>query len=274
MFIFIILLLTSAEAFCFGRLSHPKEEGTAAEAVPEEMKDVGILENMGGKISLDLPFIDHKGQSVQLGDYFDGKTPVMLALVYYTCPNLCNLHLNGVVNTLKDLNWQMGKEYRFVVISIDPKDTPETALAKRDNYLKLMGRSDPGDKAWPFLMGTQNSIDQIAREVGFRYKWDEKSEQWVHTAAAYVVTPEGKISFYHYGVAPQLNTIRLSLVDASAKRIGTIVDRIALFCLRYDPNQKNYSFYVMNIVRAISAFFALALAFYLFWFWRRQRLVG
>jgi protein SCO1/2 len=205
-----------------------------------------------------------------LGQYFDGKRPVLMAMVYYTCPNLCNLQLNGYVEDLKALDWSIGREFDFVLVSMEPTETPELALKKKQNYLTEYVRPEAA-KGWHFLTGTEENVKAFAAQVGFKYKWDDEGKQWAHQAAAYVVTPTGRISRYLYGIQLPVSNFRLAMLEASGGKIGGVMDKIAMFCFKYDPSRRTYAFYAWNVMRAAGALTVLVLGGFLVSFWIRQR---
>lgn len=245
-------------------------QNLTSDVLPDEMKNVGITEHLGEKIDLGLKFRNEEGKGVTLQNYFDGKRPVLLSLVYYNCPNLCNEHLNGVTRMLKDFEWTLGQEFDMIIVTIDPNENPLHAAQKKLSYLKEYGR-DGATKGWHFLTGTEENIQKLAKQIGFGYKWDKKTEQWVHTAAAYVISPQGMISRYLYGIEFKPKLVRLSLVEASEGKVGTLMDRVVLFCLQYDPKAGTYTFYAYNLMRAAGALTVLILAFVLISFWLKQR---
>ncbi len=257
-----------APSLAIGTKSQP-QRGLSAHETPKVMANIGITEHLGDSIDLNLPFTDENGAAVKLGDYFDGKTPVLLSFVYFTCPMLCSLILDGLTQSLKELEWTVGKEFKTLIVSFDPNDTPEDAAKKKAKYLKKYGRN-VGTSGLHFLTGDKAAIEKITNQIGFQYKWDAENEQWGHAAASYVLTPTGKISYYHYGIKYDPVTMRLSLVEASGNKIGTIVDRVLLFCLRYDPTKKTYAFYAMNLMRVGGGMMFVILAAFLFAFWRKQ----
>ncbi|MBX9766748.1 MAG: SCO family protein, partial [Bdellovibrionales bacterium] len=181
-----------------------------------------------------------------------------------------NFHLNGVVETLKKMDWIPGQEFELLAISIDPKETPELAAAKKASYMKLYDRPDAA-KGFHFMVGDQANITALTSQVGFGYKWDEGSRQWAHSSAAIFLAPTGMITRYLHGISFSEKTFRLSLVEASEGKIGAIIDKVVLFCFQYDPAQRGYALYAYNIVRGGAAMAVLALGFYFFVFWRRQR---
>tara|TARA_Y100000780_G_scaffold232544_1_gene265508 strand:- start:4155 stop:4982 length:828 start_codon:yes stop_codon:yes gene_type:complete len=263
-FLFTFLVLFSVSSFAGIENQFKKNE-------MDELRDgVGIDEKLGDKIDLNLKFKNEQGEEVSLGSYFQSGKPVMLALVYFNCPSLCNFQLNGIVETLKKLEWTTGNEFEFVIASIEPTETPDLAKSKKESYMTVYDRKE-GAKGWHFLTGSQESITALADQVGFRYKWVESRNEYAHTAATYVLTPEGKISRYLYGIGFTPKTLRLSLVEASNNKIGNAVDRFLLYCFRYDPEKRGYAFYAFNIMRAGAAVSVVALLAFLVPFWIRQR---
>lgn len=231
---------------------------------------VGIIEHLGDQIDLNLEFQNEKGETVPLSTYFQSGKPVLLAMIYFNCPSLCNFQLNGVTETLKQMEWTTGEKYEFVVVSIEPTETPELAAEKKKAYLELYDRKNGAD-GWHFLTGKQEAITKLANQVGFMYKWVESRKEYAHTAASYVITPQGKISRYLYGISFTAKTLRLSLVEASSGKIGNAVDKFLLYCFRYDPEKRGYAFYAFNIMRAGAGMAVVILAAFLIPFWIRQR---
>ncbi len=254
----------------FGNGTMPPTPGMPVGTKPEILENVGIEEHLGESIDLSLMFRDETGTAVPLQSFFREGRPVVLALVYYSCPSMCNLLLNGMTDTLKNIEWNAGNQFQVVVVSIDPKETYQLAKLKRDSYLTSYARYE-AEKGWHFLTGDQDSITRLAKTVGFKYRYDEKTSEYVHAAASYIVTPSGKISYYHYGLKSEPKVLRLSLVEASENRIGTVMDRMILFCLRYDPNKRGYAFYAFNIMRVVGGLFAAGLVLFLGMFWYTQR---
>ncbi len=229
---------------------------------------IGIDEHLGDSIDLSLPFVDEMGKEVVLGDYFNEK-PVMMVMIYYECPTLCSLHLNALIKTLRDFEWRVGDKFDFVAVSIDPEESPKLAEKKLDAYLDEYNHPETR-KGWHFLTGKEENIKKLASQIGFKYAWDPREQQYAHAAASYIITPEGRISYYHYGLQIEPKVLRLSLVEAAAHKIGTIVDRMVLFCLQYDPNKKTYAFYAFNIMRLGGVITILVLGIFLFRFWRKE----
>lgn len=235
---------------------------------PTVLTNIGIDEHLGDKVDLNLPFVDDGGNDVVLGKYFKDK-PVFLMLIYYNCPTLCNTHFNQLIKTLKDFQWSIGDKFNFVAVSIDPNENHKDALKKKNHFLNLYGKPETRD-AWQFLTGKEEHIKKLAGQIGFRYAWDPTQGQWAHGAASYILTPEGKISYYHYGIDVEPKVFKLSLIEAANNQIGTILDRMVLFCLQYDPNKKTYAFYAFNIMKVGAFLMALILAIFLFKFWTKE----
>jgi protein SCO1/2 len=243
-----------------------------AAETPKQLEGVGITEHLGASLPIDeFRFTDEAGQQVTLSQYFKSKRPVILALVYYECPNLCNLVLNGLMDSLKKMDWTTGNEFELVAVSINPKETPELATKKRDTYLASYER--PGsEKGWHFLTGEESQIRSLASQVGFGYRYDETEKQYAHAAALFILTPEGKISRTLYGINFVNQNLRLALVEASHGKIGTVMDKVLLFCFHFDPNRNSYTLKMWRIVQIVLAFQAIALAGFLYYLWRRDRL--
>jgi protein SCO1/2 len=220
-------------------------------------------------LPLDAVFTDHTGKTVKLGDYFDGKRPVILTLNYYRCPMLCGLILNGMVDGLRELDWAAGDQFRIVTCSFDPMETERLAKVKRQNYLDYYARPEAaGDQGWAFLVGTKTNVDPLLETTGFKVAWNEKRQEWMHAAALILCTPDGRISRYLYGIQFEPKTLRLSLVEASAGKIGTTVDRVLLFCYHFDG--EGYALHAMNIVRAGAVMTMLVVGAFLLYWWRRE----
>jgi len=227
-------------------LSVPPPGLAATQQIPM-LREVGIDQKLGGGIPLDTPFVDHTGREVRLGDYF-GARPVILALVYYECPMLCTQVLNGFVGSIEALTFLPGKEFEVVVVSFDPGETPALAAQKRAAYLRRYDRpgAEPGVH---FLTGRSESIAALTSAVGFRYAYDEKIDQYAHPAAITVLTPDGRVSRYLFGIEFAPRDLRFALIEAADNGIGSLVDQALLFCYHYDPETGSYGLAVMNMVR-------------------------
>jgi protein SCO1 len=214
---------------------------------PELLKEVGIDQKLNGSVPLDLAFRDEHGNSVELAQLFAGK-PVILTLVYYNCPMLCTQVLNALDRSLETMPLQIGKDFNVVTVSIDPTDRPVMADAKHAMYAGMYGR--PGAQyGWHFLVGDEPQIKQLAAAVGFRYAYDADSKQYAHASGIMVLTPEGKISKYFYGVTYPARDLRLGLVEASQDKIGTVADQVLLFCYHYDPHTGKYGLLISRVLQ-------------------------
>jgi protein SCO1/2 len=217
--------------------------------VPTVLEDVRIDEKLGSPLPLDAVLEDGRGKPYPLRQVFDGRRPVVLALVYYDCPMLCGLILGGMARAMRENGLELGKDYQAVTISFDPTEKPIQAAERRRGYLQSMGKSDAGPE-WPFLVGTGEATRRIADAAGYYYKRDPVSGEWAHLAAIFVLTPDGKVSRYLYGIDYPPKDLRLALVEAADGRVGTSFDRLLLTCYRYDPASRKYEPYAFGIVRA------------------------
>ncbi|MCU1232471.1 MAG: electron transport protein SCO1/SenC [Candidatus Solibacter sp.] len=238
-------------------------------ALPGALLGVGIDQKLDQQVPLDLKFKDEAGREVPLSTYFTKGKPVILALVYYRCPMLCTQILNGLAGSLKAVTLDPGKDFEVVAVSFDPKDTPETAAAKKQMYLKRYARPNSAN-GWHLLTGDEANIKALTDTVGYHYKYDQATDQFAHASGIMVLTPEGKLSRYFYGVEYQPRDVRLGLVEASKNKIGSPVDQILLFCYHYDPVTGKYGAVVMNLVRFAGASFTLVCGVFLFIFLRRD----
>jgi protein SCO1/2 len=229
---------------------------------PELLKEVGIDQKLNESIPLDLTFRDETGQNVKLAQFFGAK-PVILSLVYYNCPMLCTQVLNGLERSLKDVPMDIGKQFNVVTVSIDSTERPVLASTKRALYAGLYGRPGAID-GWHFLTGDEPQIKQLANAVGFRYAYDSQTKQFAHASAIMMLTAQGKISRYLYGIQYSSRDLRLGLVDASEGKIGTPVDQILLFCYHYDPATGKYSLLISRIIKVAGIFTILVIGIGIF----------
>jgi protein SCO1/2 len=214
---------------------------------PDLLKDVGIDQKLNQQIPLDLAFRDENGKTVEIGKYF-GHKPVILSLVYYDCPMLCTQVLSGMEASLRNISLNIGDDYNVVTLSIDPHEDAKLAHVKQELYTGVYGRPGAAE-GWHFLTGDEPQIKKLADSVGFRYAYDADSKQFAHASAIMVLTPEGKISKYFYGITYPSRAVRLGLVDASEGRIGTPVDSVMLFCYHYDPATGKYGLLVARLIQ-------------------------
>src|ERR1700721_676722 len=236
---------------------------------PEILNRVGISQNLNTQIPSDLAFRDEDGNPVRIGDYF-GKKPIVLSLVYFDCPALCTEVLNGEMRTKKAISLDLGKDFDAVTVSFEPKDTPALAKAKRDVYIGQYGRPGATDH-WHFLTGDQPSIDALTNAVGFQYAYDSSIRQYAHAAAILILTPDGRIDRYFYGVIYPARDVRLRLVEASEGKIGTLTDHALLYCYQYDPMTGKYGVVIMNVLRAAGGLTVLLLGIFMIMMFLRER---
>jgi protein SCO1/2 len=215
------------------------------------LTQIGIDQKLGARVNADISFRDEAGQTVRLGDYL-GTKPVILTPVYYECPMLCGMLLNGLVKGMRVMPFTAGKEFEIVTFSIDPAERPDLAAERKQHYVRDYGRPEAA-AGWHFLTGGPESIHKLADEIGFRYTYDTTTKQWAHTSGIAVLTPDGAVSRYLYGVEFDPYELKLSLIQASGRKIGSIVDRVLLYCFQYNPAPGRYSIAIMRLLRVAGA---------------------
>jgi protein SCO1/2 len=235
---------------------------------PPILETVGIDEHLGRNVDLSLTFIDENGATVALKDFFHKSRPVILDLVYYSCPQLCNLILNGQTATMKELPWTPGDQYEVVTITIDPKETVDLAQKKKAVQLGSFGKPAPG---WHFLCDKDGNAKKLAEQIGFHYRYDSKQGQFAHAASIFILTPEGRIARYLYGVRFRPMDMRFALAEASENRTTMTVEKILLFCYQYDPAKHAYVLFAANFMRAGGALTVLIVAFFLYRMFRMEK---
>jgi protein SCO1/2 len=238
--------------------------------LPAPLREVGFEQRIGEDVPLDATFLDETGREVRLGDYFHDGKPVILALVYYECPMICNMVLNGISSSLGVLTFDPGKDFELVVVSFNPRETPELAAAKRENYLSHFARPETG-AGWHFLTGQEDQIHRVTEAVGFRYTYDEKTGQYAHATGIMVLTPEGKISRYLFGIEYAPKDLRFALVESAQSHLGNVVDQLLLYCFHYDPATGRYGAAVMAILRLAGALTVAALVLFILIMRRREK---
>ena len=249
-----------------------QEPGDPATAKPGLLGKIGIDQRLNSQVPLELAFVDETGRDVKLGDYF-GRRPVLLALVYYECPMLCTQVLNGVTGALKVLNFDVGREFDVVAVSINPREGPGLAAAKKQAYVERYGRPETA-AGWHFLTGREENIRALANAVGFRYAYDEEIKQYAHGAGVELLTPKGVIARYFYGIEYSPRDIRLGIVEASEERIGSPIDSVLLLCYHYDPATGKYGATALTMVRVGAVMTMIGFAVFLFVSLRRERASG
>lgn len=237
--------------------------------LPAMIRNVGIDQKLNAQLPLELTFKDETGQTVRLGQYFVRK-PVVLALVYYECPMLCDMVLNGLVHSMEKMTLNIGRDFDVVTVSFNPQESWQLAQNKKANYLEKFARPE-AKEGWHFLTGQEAAIKQLAGSVGFRYAYDPRTKQFAHASGVMVITPEGKVSRYFYGIQYEPRDLRLGLVEASNHKIGSAADEILLFCFHYDPLTGKYGFVIMNVIRTLGSATAIALGALLFVLIRKDR---
>ena len=232
---------------CFGQGMTKGIMSPPANVRPPGLQNVGIEQHLDEQIPADLNFRDETGKPVRLGDYF-GKKPVILNLVYYNCPMLCGEVLSGLEGALRVLKFDVGKEFDVLTVSFDPRETPDMATKKKAEFLKRYGRAGAAG-GWHFLTGPQESIDALTKAAGFQYQYDPKTGQFAHATAIMILTPEGKIAQYYYGVDYAPKDLRLGLIQASQNKIGTLADQVLLYCYHYDPTTGKYGAVISRVLK-------------------------
>jgi protein SCO1/2 len=225
--------------------------------LPAMVRGVGIDQNLNAQIPLELMFKDETGQAVRLGQYFRQK-PVVLALVYYECPMLCDMVLNGLTHTMEQISLNLGPDYDVITVSFNPAETWQLAAAKKANYVEKYKRKGAAE-GWHFLTGQADAIKKLADTAGFHYKYDPITKQFAHASAIMVLTPDGKIARYFYGIEYKPRDFRLGLVEASQNKIGDLADQVLLFCYHYDPMTGKYGAVIQNVTKVLGSATVLAL---------------
>jgi protein SCO1/2 len=228
-----------------GSMGH--QTGIVASNVPPQFKAVTFAQRLNTQLPLDLQFKDESGRSVALGEYF-GKRPVVLAFVYYQCPMLCTQVMNGISMALKVIPFTPGKDFDVVLVSFDPRDTPEAANAKKRAHMQHWSVQETA-AGWHFLTGDEAAIRQVTSAAGFTYEWDEESGQFAHVSGLLTTTPDGRLSRYFYGVEYSPKELRMALVESGEGKVGSAVEELLLYCFQYDPTTGRYGLVVMNLVR-------------------------
>ena len=242
--------------------------GIVASNVPPQFKDVTFAQRLGQKLPLDVRFTDETGRDVALGEYF-GSRPVVLAFVYYQCPMLCTQVMNGISSALKVLPFAPGKDFDIVLVSFDPRDTPEAANAKKRAHLDHWAARGTAN-GWHFMTGTEASIRQVTAAAGFTYQWDAQTNQFAHVSGLLVTTADGTLSRYFYGVEYSPRDLRLALIESGNGKVGSVVDELLLYCFQYDPSHGRYGAVFMNIMRLGSALTVCFIAVFILLMRRRE----
>lgn len=250
-----------------GLLAAPARAGE--EDQPEPLRGVGVEEKLDSRVPGDGVFLDQDGKPLRLSSLLGRGKPVLVALVYYDCPMLCGLVLGGMARGMKESGLELGKDFLAVSLSFDPREKPAQALVRQKGLLQSLDRAEAkGD--WPFLVGLEKDIRPVAAAVGFNYRYDEATKQYAHPAVLMVLTPDGRVSRYLYGIEFPGREVRLALVEAAGGKVGTSFDRFLLTCYRYDPVARRYVPYALGMVRAGALLVLFGLAGALIFYWRRE----
>lgn len=236
---------------------------------PKGFEDVGIDQKLNAQVPGDLTFRDHTGKVVKLSDYYAKGRPILFTLVYYGCPRLCTTVLNEMNKSLKPMSLNPGSDYEILVVSFDPREGPDLSYPKREEYTQSFRR--PGtEHGWHFLTGDEANIKALTEAVGFRYAWDEKHNQYIHAGGVMVMTPDGRLSKYFYGVDYKFTDLKLALMEAGGGKVGSLSDQVLLYCFQYDPHTGRYSLAILNIVKAAGVLTVLCLGTFVVWNLRRR----
>ena len=246
-----------------------QQPGAPSAQVPRVLREIGFEQRLDEQLPLDTPLRDEQGRAVRLGEYF-GRRPVVLVFAYYDCPMLCTLAINGLSSALKVLSLDPGADFEIVTVSIDPRDTPAAAAAKKAGYLERYKRAGAA-AGWHFLTGDQPSIDRLTRAAGFRYAWDPETKQFAHPTGIIVLTPDGRMARYLFGIEYGPRDLRLAIVEASDGKVGSPVDALLLYCYHYDPMTGRYGVAIMRGMRIAGAATALALGGFILVMLRREQ---
>ena len=249
----------------------PSQAGVSA-GLPPVLKSVGIEQKLNAQLPLDAEFKDENGNIVKLGSFFGKDKPVILALVYYECPMLCNEVLNGLTGSLKGISFDIGKDYDVIAISFDARENekPDLAKNKKAGYVARYGRAG-SEKGWHFLTGTQSEIDKVTQAVGYNYQFDEATNQFAHAGGIMMTTPEGKLSRYFYGIDYAPKDLKFGLMDSAQSKIGNPVEQLYLYCFHYDPSDGKYGLAILKVMRLMAIATILGIGGMLFVFWRRNK---
>ena len=251
---------------------YKREPGTPSSTLPPALREIGFDQNLDRPVPLDITFRNEAGGAVRLGDYF-GKRPVVLVFAYYDCPMLCTQVINGLSSALDVLSLDPGKDFEIVTVSFNPRDTPATARTKKAVYLGRYKHAG-ADGGWHFLTGDQPSIDRLTGAAGFRYVWDEPTKQFAHPSGVMVLTPDGRLARYLFGIEYSPRDLRFAIIEASAGKVGSPADALLLYCYHYDPMTGRYGFVVMRALRIAGAATVLALGAFIIVMIRGERIPG
>src|SRR4051812_22840312 len=248
---------------------YKREPGMTSAMLPAPLREIGFDQNLGNLVPLDTEFRDETGRTIALGEYF-GKRPVVMVFAYYDCPMLCTIVINGLASALDVLSLVPGKDFEIVTVSFDPHDTPATAAAKKAPYIARY--KQPGAAAaWHFLTGEQRAIDRLTHAAGFRYVWDKETKQFAHPTGIVVLTPDGRLARYLFGIEYGPRDLRYAIVEASSGQVGSPVDSLLLYCFHYDPLTGRYGVAIIRVIRLAAGVTVVGLATFIVIMLRRER---
>ena len=234
-----------------------------------QLRNIDVIEHLGEAIPLDIEFTNDQGELITLDKYFNKGKPVILVMAYYECPMLCTFVLNGLTDVASKLNFVPGNEYQIITVSIDPQETARLAGVKKQTHIEALNKPD-ADKGWDFLVGEEKSSKKLADALGFKYYYDKERDEYAHPAVVFVLTEQGVISRYLFGIDYQEKDLRFALMEASAGNIGDVFDKFLLFCFHYDPDEKGYVLFAGNVMRIGGVITVLFLGIVLATLWRRD----
>ncbi|MFN8945879.1 MAG: SCO family protein [Pseudobdellovibrionaceae bacterium] len=261
----------------FAQFSNPmtggeNKAGPVSGETPRELEDVKIEEKLGSTLPLNLAFTDETGKKVLLGDYFNQGKPVLISLVYFKCPGLCNYHLNGLTEALTAMDWTVGEKFTALAISFDSNDKPEDAVTKKDLYMKSYGRPEAAS-GWHFLTADEETVQAFTSSVGFKFKWNDDVKEWSHGSTAIIANASGLLTRYLPGIVFEPRDLKLALNESALGKIGNFVESMVLYCFKYNSHQGRYTVEVFNVLKLAALTTILLLLFWMIPFWLRQRRV-
>jgi protein SCO1/2 len=270
----VVLMLSSGTASAQmanapSSAGYKREPGMTSSSMPTVLSGIGFDQNIDQQVPLDTTFRDETGRTVKLGDYF-GKRPVVMVFAYYDCPMLCTQVINGLSSALGVMSLEPGVDFEIVTVSFNPHDTPASATAKKAVYLERYRRPRAAE-SWHFLSGDEPSIERLTKAAGFRYAWDADTKQYAHPSGVIVLTPDGRLAKYLFGIEYGPRDLRLAIVEASQGKAGTPVDSLLLYCYHYDPMTGRYGLVIMRAMRLAGGATVLALGAFILIMVRRER---
>ncbi len=271
--IVVVFLAIPSTAIAAEAYPGENESQVASTVVPQQLQGVGITQHLGKKIDLNLQFTSSSGKTHKLADFFNHKHPVVMAMVYYRCRNLCGYLMMGLAHTFKKMKVKAGKFYSVIIVSMDPTETPKMAAAKKSMIMKALGEPGAG-KHWHFMVGNKANVHALANELGFHYKWDAQLKEFAHPTSTYILTSKGKITRYLFGIGFPAETMRLSLVQAGRGQVGRFTDELALCCFRFSSGDNKYILWSFNLMRIACVITVIILAIVLLPAWIKGRKRG